>query len=234
MELVKGCLLLMDFTEFAAELAQDFTETRLEHAGGALLVPRTPVDLEYLSMDMFPDDSDADTAYEIVGRAAGLAPLITFEWREGDATPWSVSIEIMRFADRAYVTMPPDAVVGQPWETFVAVEYPEETQILDALLFDLLWDNGESYGIELFSSLPTSITSGLIGKETIRAAVHLYLDWDEARSAGAWREAAGLLPQDLLSQKQLSGAATALAAEDNNRNRNLFMAAYIEVAYRVG
>ncbi len=232
MELVKGCLLSMDFTDFAAELAQDFTETRLEHAGGVLLVPRTPVDLEYLSMDMFPDDSDADTAYEIVGRAVGLEPLITFEWQEGDATPWSISIEIMRFADRAYVTMPPDPVVGQPWETFVAVKNPEETEILDALLFDLLWDNGDSYEIELFSSLPTSITSDLLGKETVRAAVHLYLDWDEARSAGAWREAAGLLPRELLDQKELGEAASALAAEDSDRNRDQFMAAYIDVAYR--
>lgn len=222
----------MDFTLFAAELARDFTETRLTHAGGALIVPRAPVDLEYLSMDMFPDDCDGDTAHEIVGAAAGLEPLITFEWHEDNAEPWTLPIEIMRFADRAYVTMPPDAVVNQPWEAFVAVQNPEETEILDALLFDLLWDNGESYDVELFSSLPTTITCDLIGKETVRAAFHLYLDWDETRSMGAWRHAAALLPRHLLEQQKLANAAMALVAGDSERNRDHFIEAYVDLAYQ--
>jgi hypothetical protein len=222
----------MDFTEFAAELAQDFTEARLEHAGGTLIVPRAPVDLEYLSMDMFPDDCDSDTAYEIVGKATGLEPLITFEWHEDSSKPWSMPIGIMRLGDRAYATMPPDPVVDQPWEAFVAIENADATEILDALLFDLLWDNGESYGIELFSSLPTTISSDLIGKETVRAAVHLYLDWDETRSDGAWRDAAELLPSHLMERTTLAGAAAALASADSDQNRDRFMEAYVDVAFR--
>jgi hypothetical protein len=221
----------MDFSDFAAELAQDFTETRLEHAGGRLIVPRAPVDLEYLSMDMFPDDCDSDTAHQVVGQAIGLEPLITFEWHEEKSKPWSLALEIMRLPDRAYVTMPPDPVVDQPWEAFVAIENPDATEVLDALLFDLLWDNGDSYGIELFSSLPTTIESDLIGKETVRAAVHLYLDWDESRTVGAWRDAAGLLPAHLLERSNLAGAAAALASADSESNRDRFMEAYVDVAY---
>ena len=207
-------------------------QPRLTHVGATLVVPRTPVDLEYLSVDMFPDECDSDSAHEIVGKAAELRPLIAFEWQEDNTSPWSVPIEYMQFGDRAYVSMPPDPVVGQPWEAFVAIDKPGETEIFDALLFDLLWYNGESYGIELFSSLPTSITSDLLGIETVRAALHLYLDWDESRSNGAWRDAAGLLPDYFLGGETLADAAAALAFADSESNRDQFMAAYVDAAYR--
>ncbi len=222
----------MDFTEFAAELAHDFTDARFEHAGGTLIVPRAPVDLEYLSADMFPDECDSDSAYAVIGRAAELRPLITFEWQEDAGQAWSIPIEMMRLDDRVYVTMPPDPVVSQPWEAFAAIDGHEATEIMDALLFDLLWDNGEAYGIELFSSLPTSITSEVIGRETVRAAVHLYLDWDETRTGGAWREAAELLPRQLLDGEKMAGAAAALASADSEMNRDRFMEAYVEVAFQ--
>lgn len=222
----------MDFEDFAAELAQDFNEVRLEHAGGTLIVPRAPVDLEYLCVEVFPDDCDSDTAHSVIGKAIGLEPLITFEWREDNSSPWSMALEIMHLEDRAYVTMPPDPIVDQPWEAFVAVEHPEQTEILDALLFDLLWDNGESYGIELISSLPTSISSEILGKETVRAAFHLYLDWDEERTNGAWREAAGLLPSGLTDQALLAGAAAELVAADSEVNRDRFIEAYVDVAFQ--
>lgn len=222
----------MDFTDFAAELAQDFTELRLEHGGGSLIVPDVPVDLEYLSAEIFPDECDADDAYEVIGAAIGLRPLITFEWREELAAPWSLSLEVMQLPDRTYVTMPPDPVVAQPWEAFVAVENPFESNILDGLLFDLLWDNGDTYGIELLSNLPTSISSDVLGKETVRAAFHLYLDWDEMRTTGAWREAAGLLPSGLAEKGALAGAAAELVSTDSETNRDRFIEAYVDVAFR--
>lgn len=222
----------MDFTEFAAELAEDFTEVRLEHGGGSLIIPRAPVDLEYLSADMFPDDCEAENAYSVVGEALGLQRLITFEWQEDKAKPFSLPIELMRFGDRAYATMPPDPIVEQPWEAFVAIDHPDAPDILDALLFDLLWDNGETYGIELLSSLPTGISSDVLGKETVRAAIHLYLDWDEMRTVGAWREAASLLPSTLRDSEGLSDAAQALEAADSEGNRDRFMEAYVAAAFQ--
>ena len=222
----------MDFTEFAEELAEDFTEVRFEHGGGTLIVPRAPVDLEYLSVDMFPDECDSDTAYLIVGEALVLTPLITFEWTEDNAPSWSMALEMMRFGDRSYVAMPPDDVVGQPWEAFVAIQSPGQPEILDALLFDLLWDNGDTYGIEILSSLPTSISSDVLGKETVRAAFHLYLDWDEMRTGGAWSEAASLLPANLLEKQTLARAAKALSSTDTETNRDHFIAAYVNAAYR--
>ena len=222
----------MDLTALASELAPDFNETRLEHAGGLLMVPRAPVDLGYLAMEVYPDECDETTAYEVVGAAAGLQPLITFAWEEDNSSPWTLAIELMHLGDRSYVTLPPDEVVGQAWEAFAAVQHAEATEILDALLFDLLWDNGESYGIELMSSLPTRITGGLVDKQAVRAAFHLYLDWDEIRTAGAWIQAAELLPPGLGGNETLAAAAAALSSEDTKRHRDVFVGAYIEAAYR--
>ena len=221
----------MDFTDFVTELDRDFTEVRLEHAGGALILPSVPVDLEYLCAEVFPDECDADSAYQAVGSSIDLKTLITFEWREDLAAPWSLSLEMLIHEGRAYVTIPPDPVVGQPWEAFAAVRNPEADEILDALLFDLLWDNGETYSVELLSSLPTSISSDVLGKETVRAAFHLYLDWDEMRTTGAWREAAGLLPSRLTSQGNLAGAAAELVSTDSETNRDRFIEAYVDVAF---
>jgi hypothetical protein len=222
----------MDLTAFATELAPEFTDTRLEHAGGLLVVPHSPVDLGYLAMELYPEDCDDSNAYEIVGQAAGLQPVITFVWEEDNSSPWTLALEMMDLGDRSYVTLPPDDVVDQAWEAFVAVDHPEAADILDALLFDLLWDNGESYGIELISSLPTRIRGGLVNKETIRAGFHLYLDWDEMRTAGAWAHAAELLPPGLGSNSALVAAASALMTDDTETHRDAFIEAYIEAAYR--
>ena len=223
----------MDLTALASELAPDFSETRLEHAGGVLMVPRAPVDLGYLAMEVYPEDCEDTTAYEVVGGLAGLQPLITFVWEEDNSRPWTIAIELIHLGDRSYVTLPPDEVVGQPWEAFTAIQHPEATEILDALLFDLLWDNGESYGIELFPSLPTRITGGLVDKQTVRAGFHLYLDWDEMRTTGAWIDAAEMLPPGLSGNEILAAAAAALSSEDTENHRDLFVGAYVEAAYTV-
>ena len=66
----------------------------------------------------------------------------------------------------------------------------------------------------------------------MRAAFHLYLDWDETRSMGAWQHAARLLPQHLLEQRSLADAATVLTTGDSERNRDHFIEAYIDLGYQ--
>ena len=72
----------------------------------------------------------------------------------------------------------------------------------------------------------------MLGKETVRAAFHLYLDWDEMRTGGAWSEAASLLPANLLEKQTLARAAKALSSTDTETNRDHFIAAYVNAAYR--
>lgn len=222
----------MDLSGVAAELAEDFTEVRLEHAGGKLILPVAPIDLGFVASDHLPDHVDDDNAYEVVRSAAGMEPLIMFEWDEDGSETWHLSIDVLRIGDRAYITLPPDDAIDQPWEAFAAVDHPDTIDILDALLFDLLWDNGESYGIELVSSLPTGISSASLNKETVRAALHLYLEWDDARNEGAWRDAAEHLPGHMRANDRLANAAANLVADDTDRHRDEFIEAYVEVAYK--
>ena len=221
----------MDLTALGNDLAQDFTDLRLEHGGGRLYLPRAPVDVSYLASEQFPEHCDDDNAYEVLRSAAGMEELISFEWDEGAGTPFTVTLDMLRIGERAYVTLPPDDAVDQLWEAFVAVENPDATEILDALYFDLMWDNGESYSIELFSTLPTTIRSVVLGKETVRAGFHLYLDWDETRSPGAWTNAAHI-PDWLRKHGDLATAADVLVDDDTEINRDTFIEAYIDATYQ--
>ena len=222
----------MDFTAFVEDLASQFTTVRLRHGGGELVVPDIPVDLGLLAEDHFPPDVvDAHSAYKVLGDAAGMAALITYEWDEEGSPNWQSTLDVLIFGSTAFVTMQPDEDVDQPWEAFVMVRNPEAAEVFDALYFDVMWDNGESYGIELFSSLPTSIRSARLTKETIRAGLHLFVDWDETRAAGAWVNAATQLPSWMRENARLAAAADALAADDTEANRDSFIEAYVEIAY---
>jgi hypothetical protein len=221
----------MDLSAFFAELTEEFTELRLEHGGGSLYLPRAPVDVGYVAMEHFPDDLDDLTAYDVLKPIAGIEPLITFEWDEGTRSSFDVSLDLMPAGDRTFVTLPPDEAVDQAWEAFAAVENPKAVEILDALYFDLMWDNGESYSIELMSSLPTAIRSSMLGKETIRAGFHLYLDWDETRAAGAWTTAAEHLPDWMRTNQRLASAADELVKDDTEEHRDQFIESYIDVTF---
>jgi len=222
----------MDLSAFFAELKEEFHDLRLEHGGGSLFLPDAPIDVAYVAMEHFPDDLDDLTAYEVLRPIAGLETLITFEWDEGAGTPFDLSVDLMPAGDRTFVTLPPDEAVDQAWEAFAAIENAAAVEILDALFFDLMWDNGESYSIDLISSLPTSIRSAKLGKETVRAGFHLYLDWDETRAAGAWTTAAAHLPDWMRTNQRLAEAADSLARDDTESNRDLFIEAYIDATYQ--
>ena len=111
------------------------------------------------------------------------------------------------------------------------MDNPDADEIFDALLFDLLWDNGESYGIELFSSLPTAIISSVLSKSSVRAALHLYLEWDDTRYPGAWLAAAELLPSALIANDELAEASKALLNKDGDETRDAFIEAYADAVY---
>jgi hypothetical protein len=224
----------MDLAAFGEELAQDFTEVRLEHGGGRLIIPRAPVDMSYIASEQYPDDCDDDNAYEVFKERGLLQPLIGFEWHEDRGHDWDLDLDSLQVGDRLYVTMAPDVAVDQHWDAFVAVEHPEAEEILDALLFDLMWDNGESYGIEILSSLPTTITSRRLSKNTVRAGLHLYLEWDDTRNPGAWLAAAELLPSALMADDGLAEASKALLNADGDETRDQFIEAYVDLVLRDG
>lgn len=221
----------MDLTAFGDELAQDFTEVRLEHGGGRLIIPRAPVDMSYVASEEYPEACDDENAYEVFKERGLLQPLITLEWLEDRGTAWNIVLDGLQVGDRLYVSIAPDMDVDQHWDAFVAVEHPESEEILDALLFDLMWDNGESYGIEIMSSLPTAIRTGRLSKNTVRAGLHLYLEWDDTRNPGAWLAAAELLPAALKADDTLAEASKALLNADGDETRDQFIEVYTDLVF---
>jgi hypothetical protein len=222
----------MDLTAFGNELAEDFTEVRLEHGGGRLIIPRAPVDMSFIASEQYPDDCDDDNAYEVFKERGLLQPLIRFEWQEDRGPAWDLELDALEVGDRLYLSMAPDMDVDQQWDAFVGVEHPEAEEILDALFFDLMWDNGESYGIEILSSLPTTIISSRMSKNTVRAGLHLYLEWDDTRNPGAWLAAAELLPAALIADDALAEAAKAILNADGDATRDQFIEAYADLVFK--
>ena len=222
----------MDLTAYVEDLTGEFTTVRLEHGGGQLVVPELPVDLGLLAEDHFPGEVDEYNAYQKIGDAVGMSPLIVYEWDEEGSPNWHSTLDVLVFGDVGFVTMQPDLDVDQPWEAFVMVRYPNAAEVFDALYFDIMWDNGESYGIELFSSLPTTIRSARLDKESIRAGLHLFIDWDETRAKGAWVNSATQVPSWMRQDARLTAAADALIGEDSEAHRDAFVEAYAEIAYK--
>ena len=65
----------------------------------------------------------------------------------------------------------------------------------------------------------------------MRAGFHLYLDWDETRSPGAWINAAHI-PEWMRKFDELAAAADILIEADTEINRDIFIEAYIDATYQ--
>ncbi len=220
----------MDLQQLADELAPDFEEPYFEAEGVRVLAPPVPVDLEMLSAELYPDDCDEDSSYEVVGRAAGLKPMVTFHWEEDGAKPFSMSLDLMAIGDLVYLTISPDEAVDQRWEALAAmVQYTPA--VISPLLRDILRDNGTRLGADILSSLPTRVESASVQPITLLLAFRDYLNWDDERNPGAWETAAGYLPSALRRHERLAVAADAVARGERGDVRDEFLAAYVVAVY---
>ena len=221
----------MDLTTFQDELAIWFQTPRLESDDLVVLLPDAPVDIAAVAYDTLDDLEDEEAAYEVIGEQEGLRPLITFEWDEEGTEPWRFAIEMLPIDNRIYLTTPPDGAIEQAWEAFaVCTEGPND--LYAAVFVDLAMENGEPYGIDLFSSIPTTIWSDIINREVIFASFFRYLDWDESRSTGAWKAAAADLPPVMRANKTVAAAAAAMLNDDTPTSRAVFLATWIAHAYK--
>jgi hypothetical protein len=220
----------MDLQQLAEELELDFEEPYLEIEDVRIFAPHVPADLEVMSAELYPDECDEDSAYEVVGGVAGLVPMVTFSWEEDGAKPFSMSLDLMALGDRVYLTISPDEAIDQRWEALAAME--EYTPaVLPSLLLDLLSDNGTRLGADILSSLPTTVTSKFIRPITFLIGFRDYLNWDEERNAGAWEVAASYLPSVLRRHERLARAADAVATGETGDVRDEFLAAYVVATY---
>jgi hypothetical protein len=214
------------------ELRQELTEVRLQTEHGRVLMPVVPLDMGIVASDVF-DIYDEDEAFALVKAELGMRPLITMEWHEDEAPVFDNSLQVLHLGERAYISISPDPAVAQHWEAIAMCE-PGSPEMLETFFLDLARDNGSTYSIDLYSALPTKVASDYLSCDTVAASFSSYLDWDEARSPGAWAYACEYLPRSVEKTPDLVIGSMALRKEDNEFARRRYINAYATAVYHHG
>ena len=221
----------MDLTALGQELEEEFFDTRDVANLGEVWLPGAPVDLGNVIMDVYDGEfSDGGEAFKAFLRGGHLQTLISFTWEEDGADPFESSLEILTIGERSYLTISPDESSDQEWEAFVAID-DATPDAWEALIVDMCRENGEAYSMELFSSLPTRVDTVAIAPRFILSCFFSYLQWDEARSPGAWLTSAEYLPGPLQNNVSVGEAARRLLQEDTKQHRFSYISTYVAAVY---
>lgn len=211
------------------ELMGEMTEVRLQSEHGRLVMPVVPLDMGIIASDVY-DLHDEDEAYERISAELGIETLIDFEWHEDEAPRFDNSLQLLDLGERTYISISPDPAVAQHWEAIAMVE-PGSREMLQEFFLDLAKDNGATYSIDLYSALPTRVYSDFLSCDAVGMSFALYLDWDEARSPGAWRYACEYLPRSVEKSPDLVIGSMAVRKEDNEFARRRYINAYATAVY---
>ncbi len=221
--------LTLDPIALDEELQNEMTEIRLQTEHGRVLMPVVPLDMGLVASDVF-ELHDEDEAFEIFNAEFDMTSLVTMEWHEDGAPSFGNSLQLLRLGDRTYISVSPDGVVAQHWEAIALCE-PGSPEMLEAFFLDLAKDNGATYSVDFYSSLPTRVFSEFLSCDAIGASFSAYLDWDEARSPGAWAYACEYLPRSVEKTPDLVIGSMALRKEDNEFARRRYINAYATAVY---
>lgn len=211
------------------ELQAELTQVRLQTEHGRVLMPVVPLDMGIVASDVYGLD-DEDEAFAIIKEEMGMEPLVTLEWHEDEAPAFNHSLLVLHLGERAYISLSPDAAVAQHWEAIAMCE-PGTPEMMEAFYLDLAKDNGSTYSVDLLSALPTRVASDYLSCDAIAASFAAYLDWDEARSPGAWAYACEYLPRSVEKTPDLVIGSMALRKEDNEFARRRYINAYANAVY---
>lgn len=211
------------------ELLGEMTEVRLQTEHGRVVMPIVPVDMGIIASDVY-GLHDEDEAFAIIRKELRMRDLITLEWHEDEAPRFDNSLQLLDLGDRTYISISPDPAVAQHWEAIAMVE-PGSREMLQEFFLDLAKDNGSTYSLDLYSALPTRVTSDFLSCEAVGMSFSLYLDWDEARSPGAWRYACEYLPRSVEKSPDLVIGSMAVRKEDNEFARRRYINAYAAAVY---
>ena len=141
-----------------------------------------------------------------------------------------ISASTLSIADFPITSISPDAAVAQHWEVLAMCE-PGSPEMLETFFLDLARDNGATYSLDLYSALPTRVSSEYLTCDAVAASFAAYLDWDEARSPGAWAYACEYLPRSVEKTPDLVIGSMALRKEDNEFARRRYINAYANAVY---
>ncbi len=212
-----------------AELQQELTEVRLQTEHGRILMPVVPLDMGIVASDVY-ELHDEDEAFDRIRDELGMRPLVTLEWSEDGAPQFDNSLQVLHLGERAYISVSPDVAVAQHWEAIAMCE-PGTPEMLETFFLDLAHDNGATYSVDLYSALPTRVSSGYLSCDAIAGSFAAYLDWDEHRSPGAWAYQVEYLPRSVEKTPDLVIGSMALRKEDNEFSRRRYINAYAAAVY---
>ena len=211
------------------ELLEEMTEVRLQTEHGRVMMPVVPIDMGIIASDVY-ELHDEDEAYDRVRNELGMQSLVTLEWHEDGAPHFDNSLQLLNLGERTYLFISPDPAVAQHWEALAMCE-PGSPEMLEAFFLDLARDNGATYSVDLYSALPTRVTTDYLSRDAVGASFAAYLDWDEARSPGAWKYACEYLPRSVEKTRDLVIGSMALRKEDNEFARRRYINAYASAVY---
>jgi hypothetical protein len=214
------------------ELQAELTQVRLTTEHGRVLMPVVPLDMGLVASDIYGLD-DEDEAFATIKDELAMKPLVKLEWHEDEAPDFDNSLQVLHLGERAYISISPDPAVAQHWEAIAMCE-PGTREIMETFYLDLARDNGSTYSIDLYSALPTRVSSDYLSCDAIAASFAAYLDWDEARSPGAWAYACEYLPRSVDKTPDLVIGSMALRKEDNEFSRRRYINAYANAVYDHG
>ncbi|MDJ0952256.1 MAG: hypothetical protein QNJ81_01130 [Acidimicrobiia bacterium] len=221
--------LALDPVALDAELQQELTEVRLQTEHGRILMPVVPLDMGIVASDVY-ELHDEDEAFDRIRDELGMRPLVTLEWSEDGAPQFDNSLQVLHLGERAYISLSPDVAVAQHWEAIAMCE-PGTPEMLETFYLDLAQDNGATYSVDLYSALPTRVSSNYLSCDAIAGSFAAYLDWDENRSPGAWAYQVEYLPRSVEKTPDLVIGSMALRKEDNEFSRRRYINAYAAAVY---
>ena len=171
-------------TEFQESIDVAFIETRLATSRGRVLAPLEPFGLRTTIQEA------AEGVVLNREDFAGAFPshtLLDFYWDGFGPTSSGATIDLVDLG--ATGTLAYWITEDAPTYAFALIQPGGDTDIWPAFVVDLFRDNGESYGIELFGSLPSQTTNGrpdLVPPVALREAFWQWIEGREAVGRPQW------------------------------------------------
>ncbi|MDQ7844557.1 MAG: hypothetical protein QN129_13535 [Armatimonadota bacterium] len=177
----------------AARLQGAFTVERLRARDGRILTPASgePLDLQELLLEAAEEGEEDDElgdllaalkgpegapeALELLERRWATEVVMPFEWEGFGPISSSAQLRLLDVGDGQAYVLP--VVEEAPLRTIAAIQPGKAPRACAAFFRSLLQDNGNSYGIDLFGSLPSQTVNHRPDLVPTSAVLQGYWEW---------------------------------------------------------
>ena len=170
-----------------------FSEIRLNTKGrGRVLSPREPLDLFQLLQEAAESEEERRwvepfVPMETLGEVCSTETFLGFLWDGFGPTSSYASIQLADLGDSG--TLVCEFTEVPPTQAFALVQSKDDPDIWRAFVAQLFRDNGRSYGIGLFGSLPSEVTNhraDVLPPDVLKEAFWQWLEQRDAEGRNVW------------------------------------------------